>query len=266
MARKRGKGLLLLGAGAFLLGSGGRAYARTPAKVVVGKLDWPPDPEPDPDDPADDDPDEPPEVPTDPISDPPPPPAMSLGEVYGSLVTPDPTVGRGYRIVQGDKLFGADGIIARALKDAYGRIATAAERTAYYQALTRVRANWVLYATDEPPGIQRVSVQGSQGQLVYGSVTAALLPVNDPWPESTVQSALPRRLIKFARQMQGNNRVVVPVADWQNLAHGVRTYGTLMLPPLSCVGLGPGALANPQCDWPAQLWGAAGVAQGAWSP
>lgn len=221
----------------------------------------------DDDDDQDDDPVAPPDTPVVVVDPPPPPPpGITLQSVWGALMSASPEPGRGYQVKAGDVLLGASGLIAMALQ-AGGEAATAAARTAYYQATTRVRSNWVLYATDQPPGVERVSVTGQDGATVTGSITAALLPVNDSWGASVQQGQLPRRLIKFARQWQGNSRVVVPAPGYQGFMHGgARTYGTIFFPSLSCIGKGPAAIQDATCDWPVLLWTAAGQAQGSWVP
>lgn len=213
-----------------------------------------------------------PEEPLDGPVEPPPKPAgaLPLQVVWTQLMAPDPTPGRGYQIRKGDMALGGEGVFARALRKVLGRPPTPSERLDYYQAGTRVRTSWLLYATDEVPGSTRVTVQGLDGTLVDGSITAAFLPMHDPWAIAVGANQLPRRLIRFTRQVitQGPNqgqRKVLPLVNWIELSHSAtRTYGALYLPEADCIAGGLAITASPECDWPQPLWDSAGLARLDW--
>jgi hypothetical protein len=197
----------------------------------------------------------------------PPPPnnAGTLPATLTSLTSPTPRMGAAYQVRDGDVLLGPGGIVGKALVSE-GLANTAQNRTRYLQAMTRVRSNWVLYATDGTSSqVDDATVTDSSGQTTKGDITAAMLRMHDSWGDAAAAGELPNRLIKFTRQVSGNNKVPVPMQGWQQRAHGgaatARVYGRLWLPPALAMNQGPLAFQNAAYDWPVQLWLAAGADQ-----
>ena len=194
----------------------------------------------------------------------PPPPTVTPIAVFNDLVKPTPQVNAGYFVKTGDTLLGPNGIAAQAIKAATGQTPTGSERFAYYQAITRVRSNWMLYASQAVNN--PVEVTDETGATVAGSVTAAFYKMHDSWPSSMTDNDMPNRLIGFSRNQ---NLQPIPLGDWKSLAHGIakttRQYGCLWLPDLACVDFGPDVFTNALCDWPPSLWEALGLGRMEWT-
>lgn len=198
------------------------------------------------------------------------PDAPSIATLLGELIKPVPTVGFGYRIKFGENLYGTDGIIARALLPALGRMPSAQERMDYYRAICRVRSNWRLYGTiavDTTPSVERVDIQNPDGVVVVGTMTAASCPWHDSWGAAAIAGVLPSRLIMWTRKQGGGKCNLRPLGDWEAKLHGgSRVSGTLFLPPVSAMVAGLGVSASAAFDWPPELYAAVGTTWEAWTP
>ncbi len=185
-------------------------------------------------------------------------------QIFNSLIKPTPQPNAAYKVKAGDTLLGPNGICARAILAGSGEEATSAERYAYYEACSRVRSNWMLYATE--PVNNPVEVTDENGDTVAGSITGAFFKMHDSWPGALAEDELPSRLIGFTRNQ---NLQPVPLGGWQERAHGqaktTRQYGTLWLPDLACVTYGPDVFTNEQCDWPPSLFEAVGLDRMGWT-
>ena len=184
-------------------------------------------------------------------------------QIYNSLITGSPAPNSAYAVKSGDTLLGPNGICARAILAGSGQVATSSERYAYYEAVSRVRTNWMLYATE--PVNNPVEVTDENGDTVSGSVTSAFFKMHDTWPGSLVEDDLPARLIGFTRN---SNLQPVPLGNWKERAHAgaksTRLFGVLWLPDLACVDFGPDVFTNAQCDWPPSLFEAVGIDRMDW--
>ncbi len=184
-------------------------------------------------------------------------------QVFNSLIKGTPQPNAAYKIKQGDTLLGSGGIAAQAILAGSGQVATPAERYAYYEAITRVRTNWMLYATTAANN--PVNVTDENNDTVAGTVTASFFKMHDTWPGSMQEDDMPARLIGFSRNQ---NLQPVPLGNWTERAHGTakstRQFGTLWLPDLACVDFGPDVFTNEQCDWPPALWEAVGIDRWDW--
>jgi hypothetical protein len=243
----------VVGAGAlallFLWGRKAKAKAKAPdVTVFPGTIDMPPSVTPD--------------IPAGPIIDIPEAPDIDVpvfdidptaGElpmqIFTGLLSDFPRANAGYRIRIGET---ARGIARRVLQFELGRDPTKSEWGDYYQALTRSRTNWKLYATKSDNKIDRVSVTDEMGQTTRGTIKAAFNLVNDNWNASMQAAELPRRLIAWTL---GSKKQAQPRKGWRDFGHGVppRQLGVLWLPDIDCVGLGNGVFTSAACDWPAQL-------------
>lgn len=203
--------------------------------------------------------------------EPPPPPepgdAPDPLEVWQPLVAPEPTVGRGYRIRKDEVFYGSDGIVARALTKALGRVPSTDERVAYYRAIGRVRSNWRLYGTlrgAKTGDVEAFNVRNADGEIVEGTITGALLPWHDSWPLSLADGRLPRRLIDWRRKGDGKLRAVPDAAEIA--ASGNRLFGVVWLPPLDAMQAGVETTYRADLDWPGELYAAAGTTWEEWVP
>lgn len=191
------------------------------------------------------------------------PDAPTIRDVIDPLISDTPRLNAAYQIKAGDILYGDNGVISRALRDA-GESDTGADRVAYYKAIGRVRSNWRLYGTlmtTATPAVERVQVRSASGEVALGTITAALCSRHDRWLTAAAQGELPVRLIGWTRSAaQGKCASIRNRSGWQQLVHGdKRAYGLLWLPPIEAVDLGMDVTDRPDMDWPAALYTAAGT-------
>ena len=280
----KGKGLLLLLFGAMMLGGDKKAEAKLPEPDDVPPGEVPPGEVPPGEVPPGDvdipvvqvvfvPGEEPPVTPTPDIGpifpgpEQPIPVAPTVApiQIYNSLIKPTPQTNAGYCIKPGETLLGPNGICAQALKNTTGQTPTSEERYAYFEAVTRVRTNWLLYAGESVNN--PVEVTDETGATVDGSITSAFFKMHDSWPASLNEDELPARLVAWARNQ---NLQPIPVGGWQNIAHGpaktTRKLGCLWLPDAGCVNFGPDVFTNALCDWPPDLWDALGIGRMEWMP